>query len=531
MGGRTGLPIDRGAMVKGDVEPRDTRRFPDWSTFVLAMALLPAVSMPFVSAAPKTPVVSTLPATADAFVRSGLKDLHDGLYAKAEESFQQAARAAPGDPAPDLFIAFTFWWRMIQDRSDRTLDDAFLRAAGHVIENGQNRLEAAPGDVRLLSCVGTAHILSSQVEGLRRNFLKAAQEARRGKKMLEDALEIDPSQPDTLFGLGAYNYYTEKVPGLARGLLFMPRGNAELGLRQLKTTASSNAYFNTDARLLLALICGSKDEQCYDDALRHLNLALAEDPASPLLLASIGGVKMKLGYYAEAIRAFEKALASASGASSERRAQRRTLQLYLAEALTADWRLGRASEALKGVGDLATLPARERQLSERVAVEIAQKGGEQEIAPASVAEDRPDPAILAAKRVSAPGPAGRVHEALLLLERGKDPEALALLGAAAADRPGDPLPRFLMGKIHFERGRFTEAARELDAALERAPNPPAWMAGWIEIYDGLVERARGHRDVAHAHFRSASEVRRFRSAERGFLELQEGVPPHGRCRP
>ncbi len=487
--------------------------------------------MTVVSAAPESPAASSLPATADTFVRSGLKDLHDGLYAKAEESFRQAARAAPGDPAPDLFIAFTFWWRMIQDRSDRTLDEAFLRAAGHVVESGRLRLETTPGDVRLLTCIGTAHILRSQVEGLRRNFFRAAQEARRGKKMLEAALEIDPSQREALFGLGAYNYYTEKLPGLARGLLFMPKGDAELGLRQLRTTASSNAYFNTDARLLLALICGSKDERCYDDALGHLNAALAEDPASPLLLGSIGGVKMRLGYYPEAIRAFEEALASASGESTERLEQRRILKLYLAEALTADWRLARAGETLKDVGDRATLPARERQLSERVATEIAQKGGEQEIAPAPVPEDGHSPAALVAKNPHGPRLAPQVHVALAALTRGNDSEALALLGAAAAAHPGDPLPRFLMGKIHFDRGRFAEAERDLDAAQERAPDPPAWMAGWIELYHGLVEKARGHRGAAQSHFRTASEVRRFRSAERGILELQEGVPPHARCRP
>ena len=478
-----------------------------------------------VSATPGSPAASSLPAPADAIVRSGLKELHEGLYAKAEESFRQAARAAPGDPAPDLFIAFTFWWRMIQDRSDRSLDEAFLRAASHVVETGGLRLETTPGDVRLLTCVGTAHILRSQVEGLRRNFFRAAQEARRGKKMLEAALGIDPSQRDPLFGLGAYTYYTEKLPGLARGLLFMPKGDAELGLKQLRTTASSGAYFNMDARLLLALICGSKDEQCYDDALGHLNAA------PPLLLGSIGGVKMRLGYYPEAIRAFEGALASATGESTERLEQRRLLKLYLAEALTADWHLARARKTLKDVGDCTTLPARERQLSERVAAEIAQKGGEQEIAPAHVQEDGHPPADVAAKNPPASRPAVRVQAALAALDRGNESEAIALLKTAAEARPGDPLPRFLMAKVHFDRGRFADAERELDAARERAPDPPAWMGGWMELYHGLVERAREHRAAAQAHFRSASEVRRFRSAERGILELQEGVPPHGRCRP
>src|SRR5262245_22570902 len=215
------------------------------------------------AAQPPVSTASTLPAVADGLIRTGLKDLHDGLYDKAEESFRAAARVAPGDPAPALFVAFSYWWRLIQDRSDRTRDDGFLTAAAESIDLGERGLTTIPDDVRLLTCVGTAHILRSQVEGLRRNLFRAGQEAKRGRKLLNRALEIDPSVTDPLFGLGAYNYFTERIPGLARGLMFMAKGDAALGLDQLKTAARSGGYFSTDARLLLAIICGSKDEQCY----------------------------------------------------------------------------------------------------------------------------------------------------------------------------------------------------------------------------------------------------------------------------
>ena len=93
------------------------------------------------------------------------------------------------------------------------------------------------------------------------------------------------------------------------------------------------------------------------------------------------------------------------------------------------------------------------------------------------------------------------------------------------------MPPFLLGRWHFEQGRFAEAERELTEAQKRAENPPAWMAGWTELYRGLAQKDLGHRKAAEAHFRAASEIRRFRSAERGLLELQAGHAPHGRCRP
>jgi tetratricopeptide (TPR) repeat protein len=475
--------------------------------FLVPFAGVLAAAITCATAVSGPPPPSPLASAVDGPIRLGLKDLHDGLYGRAEENFRAAARAAPGDPAPALFIAFTYWWRILQDRSDRTLDEPFLGAAEEAIGAGERRLETEPRDLRVLAWVGTAHILRSQVEGMRRNFFKASQEARRGRKRLQAALAIDPTFQDALFGLGAYNYYTEKIPGIARGLLFMPRGDADLGLRQLKTAASSDAYFSTDARLLLALICGSRDEQCYGDALAHLDAALQRNPGSPLVLGSIGGLKMRLGHYDEAIRALEAALAAAAGDGSERVAQRRILRLYLAEALAADWRLDRALEALKAVGDGATLPASERRVFNHVAEELAQKG----------------------RRIG-PG-AGVVASALTAHDRGRDSEALAILDAASEASPADPLPRFLLGRLRFEQGHFTEAERQLAYARERAQDPPPWMAGWLELYRGLAQDALGHPDAARAHFRAASEIKRFRSAERGLLELQKDDPPRRRCRP
>jgi tetratricopeptide (TPR) repeat protein len=477
------------------------------------------------------PAASSLPAAVDASIRSGLKNLHDGLYAQAEDSFREAARAVPDDPAPPLFLAFSFWWRMIQDRSDRTLDEVFLAAAERTVATGERRLEAAPGDVRILTCIGTVHVLRSQVEAIRRNIFKAAQEARRGRRSLDAVLQIDPSNRDALFGMGAYNYYTEKLPGFARSLLFMSKGDAALGLEQLRTLAASDAYFSTDARLLLALICGSRDERCYNDALGQLQAALAANPGSPLLLGSMAEIRMRLGYYAEAVRAFEEALASATGESAERVRQRRLLKLYLAEALAADWRLARASELLQAVGDSATLPVRDRQLVERLATEIAQKGGALVTAgSAPVTGDHPIDTA-GANTPPAVRLSDRVHEALAALNRGSDSEALALLAATAEAYPGDPLPRFLIGRVNFDRGRFSEAERMFAEARARSTGPPPWMDGWIELYRGMIQRTLGRRDAARAHFQAASEVRHFRSAERGILELQEGVPPHSRCRP
>ena len=479
---------------------------PRRATVVRALALagaLACVSM--------TPV----PPTADGLIRSGLHDLHDGLYDKAEASFRQAARVVPADPGPQLFIAFDLWWRILDDPADTSRDRPFLDAVEQAVAAGERLLEDSPDDVRVRTAVGTAHILRSQVEGLRRNFFKASQEARRGKKLLQTVHETDSGYADALFGLGAYNYYTNRIPGLARGLLFMPRGDPELGLEQLKTLARSDAYFSTDALLLLAMICGSRDERCYPDSLAHLTQALRRNPGSPLVLGTIAGLKTRLMDYPGAIEGFEAARAAASGPGDERARQHRVLSVYLADALAADWRLAGAAEALRDAGDPAALPTRDRQAFERIEREIAQKRGE-------------TPETPVASRVH---PSDRLQAALRAHQEGREADAFALLASAAETRPGDPLPHLLAGRFLFLAGKDAGAAKELGLARERAVDPPPWMAGSIELYLGLIESRLGHREEARAHFQTASQVRRFRSVERALMELQEGTPPHARCAP
>ncbi|OLD62764.1 MAG: hypothetical protein AUI47_11385 [Acidobacteria bacterium 13_1_40CM_2_68_5] len=514
------------------VERRPVQRHSSLTRATVAPAIILAAAVTSAAASP-------VPPAADGMIRAGLRDLHDGLYDRAETSFRQAARAVPGDPGPKLFIAFDLWWRILEDPADQSRDGPFLDTIQEAVEAGDHLLQESPDDVRVRTAVGTAHILRSQVEGLRHNFFKASQEARRGKKSLEAVLAADRGYRDALFGLGAYNYYTEKIPGLARGLLFMPHGDADLGLRQLKTLAESDSYFSTDALLLLALICASRDEQCYGDALAHLAQALRRSPGSPLILGTIAGLKTRLMDYPAAIEGFEKALAAASGSGEERARQRRILSLYLADALVADWRLARAAEVLRDVGDADGLPGRDRQALERVAREIALKCGEPPGPLPAAAPGGSGSAGAGPPVRNSPGTAAtpvvplgeRVHAALRSHEEGRDIEALSILEAAAGDRPQHPLPRMLSGRLLFLAGNDAGAARELAAARERATDPPPWMAGSIELYLALAESHLGHHAAAREHFQAASQVKRFRSVERALLELQEGSPPHGRCSP
>ncbi len=306
------------------------------------------------------------------------------------------------------------------------------------------------------------------------------------------------------------------MPALVKGIraiLFLPGGDADLGLDQLRAVGASQAIYRTDAQILLALICGSREEACYAGALSWLRQAVAENAGSPLLLGLLGEFQMQLGTYEEAAQSFERALAGTSGADPHRSRQRRALPGGFPEALVADWRLGRAGEVLHDAdSDPGPAPPGVLKTRSRMDQELLLKRGEAPLAADDGKESR----------------SGDLAGALKAQEEGRLGEAVALAGDATRKRDG-LLASFVRGRALFLSGRFREADSELAEVERRMKDPPAWLEGWTDLYRGMAERRLGQRRAARAHFRQASEVRRFRSAERGILEMQSGEAANPRC--
>jgi tetratricopeptide (TPR) repeat protein len=416
-------------------------------------------------------------AVIDDRLTAGLDDLHRGLYNSAEQTFRAVATLQPGDPEPLFLVSFSRWWRIQIERTDRSYSDpVFDQAIEEVIREGRLRLEENPDDFRSMAAVGGAHILRAHVEALRKNYFRGAREARHGKKLLEKALERDPDLATALFPLGAFNYYADMVPLIVKGIrlfLFLPGGDAELGLGQLRTVAVSASPLRTDARLLLSRICGSRDERSFHEAILHLELALRDNPDSPVVLAALGDIHMNLGKFTEAGQYFEQALECASGESEERPLQRGRLRLAIAESRLAEWRLDEA----------ATLLA-----------------------------DRPfDP--------DGSSPALSRRRQKLLAELG--------------DKRTDDAARrnFLAGRESFRQERYAEALARFDALAVSSESSPPWMEGWRELFSGMAAARLGDDRAARKHLRRASEVGGFRCRDRARDELQVERPANPACVP
>ncbi len=470
------------------------------------------------STAAADPTIAGSPGRAVDRVQAGLEHLHQGLYGEATRAFQDGARLDPADPEPPLFVAFTQWWRILFDDDDvDRLRSRFESAIQQAITLAEKRLDKDSADSRAMTVIGSAHILRAHVLADERHYYRAAREARRGKKVLEKAIEADPDRVEARFTLGAYNYYADKVPAIVKGLrviLFLPGGNAERGLRDLRLVAGSPGRFRTDARLLLAIIEGSSEEGCYGAALGHLRVALEENHGSPLIRGLIGELYMRLGQPDRALTEFHTALESASGDDPDRVRQRRQIRIVMADALISDWRLEEARRILDdGMLNMKGMTGHTLKDLHRVRLHLGSREGSASDGPAAL--DAAGRAVLI--------------EALAHQRAGRTVEAIGRLDAAVKRSAENVLARFVKARVLFLSGRYEEAIEEFESVADAGGERPGWMEGWTELYLGMARQRLGDLRQARGHFKRAAQVHRFEAADRAHMELRKLDGESGTC--
>jgi tetratricopeptide (TPR) repeat protein len=447
--------------------------------------------------------------TAPAFAASnsiddGLLALHQGDYGRAFEEFGKAVDAAPGDPGPLFFCVFSRWWQMVFADETPSRDapswTAFEQAYDAATGAASARLGASPEDPRALTVLGATEVLRAHLEAILGSYFRAGGEARRGKKALRQALDRSPDLDEALFAMGALNYFADRVPTIVktiRPLLFLPGGDASLGLSQVRHVAFGTGRLRADGRLLLGLVCADHYQMAFREAMAHLEVARAETGDSPLVAAAIGDLQQRLGETDEAAATLAGAAERTTGPGPERSRQRRWLRLGEAEALVAGWRLEEAEAALRAAQDEpGTASSAMQRLDRRVREELA------------------------VKRTAFP-----------IMSDHESADPLGALGAAIQADAAAPIPRLARGRLLYLAGRDQEALDDLGVAAHGARGGPAWLQGWVEIYTGLAEARLGHVAAARDHFHAAAAVRRFRASDRGLLELGDRGKDAALCAP
>ncbi|NUO65020.1 MAG: protein kinase [Gemmatimonadaceae bacterium] len=138
------------------------------------------------------------------------------------------------------------------------------------------------------------------------------------------------------------------------------------------------------------------------------------------------------------------------------------------------------------------------------------------------------------------GPVGATHRAVRLYDNGKVSAARALFTRLANDYPRLPVPRIYLGRIARESHDYATAQRELQAAVQLAPNDPValremgslmYVTGRFELAERFYRRAvaRNPNDALARGYLGCSLVHLGRTTEGRSIMIQAGEGSWSRC--
>jgi len=232
----------------------------------------------------------------DSIVVNGIKQIYSINFESANNTFQKLLSDYPNHPAGNFLIAMIDWWRILLDTSTDQHDELFLEKIENVINQCDKILEENPDNVDALFFKGGSIGFKGRLGSLRDDWLSAADNGRIALPLVEHAGELDPNNVDVQLGFGIYNYYAavipEEYPIVKPLMLFLPSGDKELGIRQLKNIAMSGKYTKYEAQYFLMTLYYNFEKD-FNSAEAYSILLNTEFPNNPIFERWRGRIAIK----------------------------------------------------------------------------------------------------------------------------------------------------------------------------------------------------------------------------------------------
>lgn len=193
-----------------------------------------------------------------------LDDLYNFKFQKAEQKFRWLKQKYKWHPLPYFLMGLIDWWKIMPDLTNKTYDESFLAYMDTTIMVAENLYKRHPqykveATFFLSAAYGFKGRLYSEEE--RKNWTRAAAAGKQALNYLEISKGYHTLSPELLFGDALYNYFSvwvpENYPSLKPIMWFFPKGDKQLGLKQLREVSYNAFYTRTEAMVWLMRIQNS----------------------------------------------------------------------------------------------------------------------------------------------------------------------------------------------------------------------------------------------------------------------------------
>lgn len=237
---------------------------------------------------------------ADSLVLKGSNHIYNVEFDQAEEVFDEMIKRYPEHPAGYFLDAMVDWWKIQLFRYTEQYDKPFLKKIDRVINVCDNILDTNEIDLNALFFKAGAIGFRGRYYTIRKKWLQAARDGADAFGLLRQCQKMSHNY-DIMLGTGIYNYFAVVVPEifpvLKPMLGFLPNGDKELGILQLKAAANNARYAKIEAKVVLLQIYYDDDfERKRREALVYATDLFNSYPNNPYFHRYYGRCLVSLGY-------------------------------------------------------------------------------------------------------------------------------------------------------------------------------------------------------------------------------------------
>jgi tetratricopeptide (TPR) repeat protein len=183
----------------------------------------------------------------------GIELLYDWKYDEAENLFTEEISKHTDDPMGYFYLAMVTWSKLASGFWASEMVEQYGVRIDKTIAVAKQKIEKGEADSFTYLYLGGALGFKGRFELMQRKWFSSFLLALDAIEALKTSLRMDPNNKDVLFGLGIFDYYTDRLSGVLRFLSFLlvHKGNKEEGLRKMHVAAEEAIYSNIEAKSLL----------------------------------------------------------------------------------------------------------------------------------------------------------------------------------------------------------------------------------------------------------------------------------------
>jgi hypothetical protein len=237
-------------------------------------------------------------------ITKSINSMYNFDFTTAERDFAVIMYQYPTHPLPDFLMALGYWWRIEVDVTNERFDDIFIQYLDRANEKAENMLDENPKNKEAAFFLAAGYGFQGRLYSERKSWAKATFAGRNALKYMEMSRGEEEFNPELLLGDALFNYFSvwipENYPLLKPVVSLFPKGNKQLGLKQLETVASNAFYTRVEAQYFLFRLYASEEKRPHE-ALRISEYLHNKFPNNPYFHRSFARHLYTVGRWTESI--------------------------------------------------------------------------------------------------------------------------------------------------------------------------------------------------------------------------------------